>query len=165
MTTIVLKDGVIAADGQATAGNYSLHHRCNKLHVSIKHQAIFGLAGDPTVGMKIIRQIEHLSKLPWDISGGEILFHEAGEDVEILVAQKDGRVFEIGGVSWTEVTGEEFHGIGSGSPIAFGAMFAGADAIEAIAAAARFDAATGGVVRSFALKDIPARPIKKTGKK
>lgn len=135
MTTIVYRDGVLAADTQITSGNNARCGSVIKIGATddghwwgfsgcTQHQEAFA---DWACGFRV----DTPSK--WD-----------GAGVGILV-EPSGRVREWWGEGWIEAS-SPFHAWGSGERVARGAMAAGADAERAVAIAIEIDPETGGEI-------------------
>lgn len=131
MTTIAVKDGVIAADSLVSAGGVKLGER-SKI---IKHNAtILATAGE-------MQYAEVVSD--WVRGGMKERRPHVGETfVAILI--KQGRVFFMDTNLCPYEIEAPFHAIGSGREFALGAMAAGASAEQAVAIAAQLDTNTGG---------------------
>ena len=140
MTTIAYRDGTMADDCQTTAGGGQIvsltapkcySHNGNVLGVS-------GLVGD------------NLKILEWFLDGMKTSHPKIDEDSEGLIINADGEMYGLWENQFmTRLEGCEFYAIGSGSPIALGAMHMGATAIEAVEAAIEYDIYTGGEIMSF----------------
>ena len=164
MTTIVFRDGVMASDGKGSCGDLAVELGVKKISVSIKHQFIAGHAGDPTVANQIFRALDRLNKLPWEDANVDMSFADL-DGSGVIIAHKDGRMIQICNIGWFEMSIEPFYVIGSGTPVAMGALHMGASAEQAIEAACVYDNNSGGKARSVALDDIPPRPVRKSRKK
>jgi ATP-dependent HslUV protease subunit HslV len=138
MTTIVYRDGVIAADTMLSCGD-SLKYGITKIARGPDGR-LGGGCGDAAFTTPWLRwlrgDIDQMPEPKFDDKGGDTGF----------VVWPDGKieVFERGGsfmVEWP------YFAIGSGSPEAMGALFVGASAEEAVRAAIQHDAHTGGAVQ------------------
>lgn len=133
MTTIAYRDGVLAADTLHSSDGIVISHR-SKLEV-LENGGWLATKGCSGFG-RALRQ--------W-LEGGRIGDQPKGDGGGILV-HPDGALeaFEDGFCEHLE--GAPYFAFGSGQQIALGAMFAGATAEQAIAAAINHDVYTGGEV-------------------
>ena len=137
MTTIAVRNGVIAAD--STINDGGLHvGRVVKLH-RISCGVMAG-AGDWIEIMMIRDWLDERG--PGDKSPPEQL---KGSKASILLLCNNGRLLCYEGQSGFEIEAP-FQAIGSGSSIALGAMAAGASAERAVEIACEFDTTSGGPV-------------------
>lgn len=146
MTTVALKDGVIAADRLITNRDIVVGLQ-KKLFVATGpggpyvHASVGECGHDDAVGLWIARGMS-LSEIP-DIGehGHAVVVWRAG--LRILT---DGVMFEPGEAP--------FHAWGNGRDIALGAMAAGASAEEAVEIACRFDVYSRGPVDVIRIADL-----------
>ncbi|WDG77350.1 proteasome subunit beta [Pseudomonas chlororaphis] len=143
MTTIAYKDGVIAYDSRVTRGSLIDHDDYEKLIHRNGHQFLFAGCGadfpalmDEFFGVKA-------SDKPLDANG---------------LVVTNGRLCQIGrdaesGFWLDEVWMERSFAIGSGRDFALAAMDMGATAKEAVEAAAKRDAYTGGTIRTLVIDE------------
>ena len=147
MTTIVYKDGVMAADTQVTFGQ-------SKILASKKIKKIngclVGAAGQVNVCQEYMRWFKEkvprvkISQLPKFMSAESTNF-------EILVINPKGEIwFQIGNNAPERIYGQ-YYGIGSGKPYAMTALHLGLDPKAAIRTAMKFDTGTGGQVHTLRL--------------
>lgn len=158
MTTIAIKDGVVAYDTRMTS-NGLIHPGCwDKAVVSVKHQAIFAGCGTVTEIAAAFRYLEEAPAMPWTEEGQDIDWAELLDDSSVFAVSRDGRGFYFEAGGWFECA-SAFHSIGSGCVSAIAAMHAGADAIQAVEIACKVDAYSGLPVRFFTLDMIPPLPV------
>ncbi len=145
MTVIAYRDGVMAADSNIVNGNIVIGEA-----VKIKrlHGCLVGCSGTWASAAAFFDWFEKngtISRPPADVK------IEASDDWPVSVLIVKGRkVYCIDGTGHPyEVKGPYF-AIGSGAAVALGAMFAGADARQAIQAAIRHDKTCGGRVIELA---------------
>lgn len=133
MTTIAWRDRMLAADGLSTNGGWATPGQTPKL-VRLKDGRIGGGCGT---------YAEVLRLLDW-IDAGENGKQPEG-DVTVVVMNAAGVVtcYESGAKFRTNDT---FGAVGTGMPVALGAMHAGADAFEAVRIATLVDIHSGGQV-------------------
>lgn len=144
MTTIVYRDGVMAADSRFTieteAGGARMG-RCEKLYrKTVKigkrtEEHIIGVSGESSPA---------LVYLDWYGSGKPVpeVFAVAGADFGALIYNRHG-VFEVDAYCRPELVLEKFWAVGSGAKAALGAMHAGANARQACAIACKIDPYSG----------------------
>lgn len=136
MTTIVYRDGVLAADTQMTTGDLKAYGR--KLIRVGEREAWVGLAGVLADCQKFVR---HFS------GEEEAEFSEEHDDFSALIMYDDGSVecVDPSGKAH-KLEDDEFFAIGSGSGPALAAMHMGADARRAVEIALLVDVNSGGEV-------------------
>jgi hypothetical protein len=155
MTTIVYRDGIMAADSRFTieteAGG-SRMGKCEKLYRKFikvgKHteEHILGFAGE---------SMPALLYLDWYGSGKEPpqIFADMVSDFSVLIFNKHG-VFEADAYCRPERVLEKFWSIGSGAKAALGAMHMGATANQAVAIACKIDPYSGTPITWMRLKSV-----------
>jgi len=132
MTTIAYKEGVIAADTAVHDGD-TYAGQCDKIW-TMSNGWLGGAAGCMGDCSAFARWF--LSKCDGDPP------NFAEDDSEALVIRDRGNIEWIGGKGRRAFYRPEHCAIGSGFPVAAGAMAAGASAIEAVKVAARLNAFT-----------------------
>jgi ATP-dependent protease HslVU (ClpYQ) peptidase subunit len=164
MTTLAIRDGIIAADSRATVSSVIVPEAIRKLIVSQRHGVVYGVCGALADALDVVRGMESLSALPW--ISGEVFRFSGCDDILILVAQWDGRIFSIENGAWRQVTAEFIAG-GSGMEAAYAAMHMGASATKAIEIASLCDSATGGDIAHFDIRNLeaPSKAKKSKAKK
>lgn len=143
MTTIAYKDGVIAADSQAT----DVNEVCKVRKLFKCRDEIVSICGDAIAAMKFVE---------WRKAGAQEDDKPkfgASDDFLSLVVTSNGVALWDKRMTPLPIK-DRFSALGSGSGIALGAMHMGASAREAIKAAIRWDAFTGGRVISYSVKDL-----------
>ena len=139
MTTIVYRDNVMAADGRASVADWAMPWHCPKIRRLVRAGTatkseialLVGLAGDPYDFDAFCAYLLGDGPRPkWDDTTAALV-------VEI----KTGRVWKYALAGRLQIFG--WAAIGSGTPVALGALHAGATALEAVAIAARVDPYTG----------------------
>lgn len=153
MTTIVFRDGILAADGRITQNETIVGDNFTKIHVLADGGAV-AMCGRPDECVPIIEWLKA-------VAAGE----QAGPqpDVEsstLLHINGDGVVRLLNDRHWIEID-EPFIAAGSGSSAALGALHAGASAIEAVTAAIKTDPYSGGQVRAVTLEHLVPRKTRK----
>lgn len=144
MTTIAYKDGVIAGDSQSTGGGNLIISLATPKCFS-KDGNLLGVCGLFGDNLKIIK---------WFHGGMEGDVPEINEDSEAIIVTANGDLFGFWeNQTMTKLGGLDFYAIGSGSPIAFGALHMGATAIQAVEAAIAHDVYSGGEISSFSLRE------------
>lgn len=157
MTTIAVRNGIVAYDTRMTQGGLIHPQRFDKAVVSVKHQAIFAGAGVPGQILAMFRLLEQAHALPWEDPDLDLSVCNEWDNFEVMVLTKDGRIYNFEDNNWFYATGE-FHACGSGSMAAISAMHAGANAIDAVKIAAKVDCNTGEPVKFIDINWIPERP-------
>lgn len=153
MTTIVFRDGILAADGRITHNDTIVGDNFTKIHVLADGGAV-AMCGRPDECVPIIEWLKA-------VAAGE----QAGPqpDVEsstLLHISGDGVVRVLNDRHWIEIE-EPYFAAGSGATAALGALHAGASAIEAVAAAIKTDPYSGGQVRAVTLQHLVPKKTRK----
>lgn len=157
MTTIVYSDGVLAAESQYTFDNQKFFN-CMKVF-SGKNSAI-GYAGNPQYVDNMVRwwrslESDHLlHPSEWRYRNPEQI--DGDETVMVLLVHKYYGVFKLFGDGHVFEIPEGFAAIGSGGPIAHGALLAGASAVDAVKAAIELDLYSGGNINAIQI-DVEKR--------
>jgi len=138
MTTICIRDGVVAFDTQVTSGDALV---CRTLKAKKIGDFIVGGTGSPMVLRRFWRYFsERASDAPiWekDPAFPEI---KKGEDSTVFLIEADGSVIEIYEGGFLDEISAPFLAYGTGRDFALGAMAKGASAMDAAKIAASFDA-------------------------
>lgn len=135
MTTIVYRNGVLAADSQTTRNGSICAGEVDKVHV-LEDGRLAAFSGEVGAGSNFLRALKAGDDLP-DLAG----------DAIVVVVQKDGTVHVHQDDLWFAETGE-FFAWGTGLAPALGALHVGATAEEAVAAACKVDPNSGGRVHA-----------------
>ena len=156
MTTIAydVENGEIAADSQDTDTHFGKYH-CRKLYEI--HDHIIATAGGSYSGLAFVRWFDEHVSAP-DTAGADFSTDQVPdyvnldveEDFECLVIRPDRTCYTVNRLFVPyEQEDNPFICLGSGGPIARGAMMAGASARDAVDIAKQIDALTGGPIRSL----------------
>jgi ATP-dependent protease HslVU (ClpYQ) peptidase subunit len=140
VTTIVYRDGVLAADTRVSFSDWIKPERLCKIE-RLPGGRLFAAAGDHAIWGKLLRWFRDPHGERPEIP-----------DCDALVVLPDGTVEYYCGAGFRLIQGP-FVAIGSGSPVALGALYAGADAEQAVRIAMRVDPYTGGEVDVARLPD------------
>lgn len=141
MTTIVYRDGVMAADSRATVDTEAGGARmvmCDKLFRV--GDAIIGTAGDGFASLLFVDWYRFTMLEPDKDRADELASRllEGEADIDMLVLRKDG-LFEFDKWCRAERIKMPFYAVGSGAKAALGALHMGADARQAVAVACKID--------------------------
>lgn len=150
MSTVVYRDGILAADRQITGDNMILG----------KVQKVF-VAGDHLVGITGA-YADAMAFVQWASTNFDPKRKPQTErDVEAVVVRRDGSFHVRSSPLWVEepIT-TNFYASGSGSHIAIGALAMGADPVKAVQIACEYDIFSGGGIDALTVEDIP-RPKRK----
>jgi hypothetical protein len=156
VTTIAYKNGVLAADSLINYGTFS-NGEVNKIHVVAMpedggkrvRRAMMAVSGAVWVIEPLIEWIESGASQD-DIP--HCLLH-AAKDFSCIMIDDEGTVWEFNNGFFLKC-GVQYHSIGSGQMFALGAMAAGIEAPEAVAAAMKHDKATGGAITVCTVADL-----------
>lgn len=164
MTTVVVKDNIMAADGRATIGDMIFRENIQKilnyngiliggagsLSSIKKFQKWFADTTDSTLAAEDYPQVN--IELPAEL---------VEDDFTALVLYPDGSLFQFFGCS-TIIEVEQPCAIGSGMQFATAAMDAGASAEEAVRIATQRDVYSGGEIKTFELEADPVAITRET---
>lgn len=154
MTTIAIRDGVVAYDTRATINDVMCPDEVDKAWISARHKVIFFGAGDGANVRAMVQALEKRRALPWARAS-----RWKADDLPPLngspfgALSRGGRLYMIEDFGWTESTGR-FWAFGTGAPAALGAMHMGASARRAVEIAIRCDPHSGAPVRILRLAEI-----------
>ena len=147
MTTVVFRDGVMAADSRIIDGNLieaSTYRKVGRLGRRAKFAGVYAVTGATTSSQYLLRL---LNSGAWEGIGTP----GQSSDGQVHVALTDGRFFFVGVDGVTECAPAPFYAAGSGRAIALGALQMGASATKAVKVACKFDVYSGGPVRKVVL--------------
>lgn len=139
MTTIVYRDGVMAADGRVTIGQLIVQDNCKKI-TKLSDGALFALAGDDMLEKPLIEWLE-------EADGG--IMPPQGKEFTAVLVDTSGNlsVFTGAGDRFVPWEGVSYAAFGSGADAAYGALEMGATADQAVAAAINRDVNSGGSIQ------------------
>jgi hypothetical protein len=146
MTTIALRDGIMAADSRAYSGDRRPMGFKQKVF-RLPDGSLFGATSSQPGLADMIRRAwiefgQYDKNLPDEMAG------------QALIAKLDGSIYYYAG--WKSFVGPldgDYFAIGSGEDYAVGAMAMGASATKAIEVASIHDVFTDGPIRSLRLHD------------
>jgi len=144
MTTIVYRDGILAADSRVSYGSAIIPGTIRKVQ-RLSNGALYGFSGSVEVGEIMRRRV---SKASDEMAPLEDEVDLKGESFEALIIQPDGGVLCFENRTWMEFKCP-YIAMGSGRDFAYGALAMGASAKQAIKAAAALDPGTGGRIVSL----------------
>ncbi len=152
MTTIAYAKGVMAADTGSWAGDASVSG-VNKIVRGVDG-TLYGVSGSMALCQRFLRDIERHGVKYSDNLGLDVGLRlpcrhpESGSDFIVLVATKDGkiRVLCADGIEEYDLP---YFAIGAGSVTAFGALFVGGSAEDAIRATLEHGSGAHGGVMSL----------------
>lgn len=151
MTTIAIKDGIMACDSRITSGNVVNYLGFEKV---MRHDdCYYGFAGDC-----------HQIALSKAYIKGEIALEHLPDTValEVVCMPKKGKPYLLtitdGCVTTMDIKGS--FSIGSGSSFAMAAMECGATARQAVDVAKKYDIYSGGNTKAYTFNVNPAKKSK-----
>ena len=149
MTTIAYKSGVVAADSQETHSD-GRKNDCQKLY-KMKDGTIIATAGDSYTGLIFVEWFKEGARKE---SIPDLTNITLEEDFECLVLENTENIYIINRFfqKYHIEMPEGFYSLGWGAPYAVAAMHMGADAKKAVQVAAKYDAYTGGTVKTMKVK-------------
>lgn len=160
MTTVVYRDGVLASDSQATEVDAFRLGVCEKIF-ELKNGTLFGAAGDADdrqlrILLGSVDADTHYDGLP---TKDELI--ETKTHCDALWVFPDGSLYNID-IQYDNDDDEwrayitkldvEYAAVGTGKKFAYGALYMGATAEQAVEAAAEFDVNTGGDVQTMEIE-------------
>jgi len=165
MTTIAYRDGVMASDSRASDLHYKHVTMCQKVF-RLNSGALLGTAGDCDARalMVMLDNVTNSESLPTRLE-----LKELEMSLEGLLVLPNKEVWQID-IEWSEQEHEGFWdaqawqieddvaAVGSGAAFALGAMGHGADPIEAIRSAVRFDLFSCAPLQCLTLGDGTTEP-------
>lgn len=150
MTTIVVRNGVMASDSRVTvdseAGGARVF-RCEKIfrkETPKEGVVLIGTAGESSPGLLFVDWYGTDKPTPAELLEGEA-------DIDIVVLTKRG-IFSYDKWCRGEKVVGKFYAIGSGAKAALGALHMGADAIKAVKIACKIDPYSAAPIVSKRLK-------------
>lgn len=130
----------MAADSRATI-DHDQHYHCDKTYQVGK--LLVGVAGEDAGCLAFVEYFRSGCADPDE--------YDFGESAALVLCPKRG-ILLFPGCGWPDPVREEFYAIGSGGPVALGAMTMGASAVEAVEAACKWNVNCGLPVVSLSLK-------------
>lgn len=148
MTTVVFRDGVLAADSQlslTTDAGFGYKEFSARKLFEVEGWLI-GISGNPASAQRFLLFMRRLAQAaPGEDVETPML---EDDDIDCLVIDPDGQVFSVGvDLAFVPMDGDYF-AIGTGAPYALVALGAGASAEDAVRAAAGLDLYTGGRIQT-----------------
>lgn len=142
MTTIAYRNGVLAADSQATDDGLK-YETPEKIQ---RHgNTAYAVAGNLACGLKMIGWLLRNNHNPWCDEDCPL-----DDETVVVTLHLDSSTLEVWEhPGWPVTVTDAFAAWGSGAAIAIGAMAMGATAREAVDVAAKWDDGTGFQVRSY----------------
>jgi len=160
LSTIAYFNGIIAGDTQLTvAGQCTFGVE----KVGRTKNFLFGYAGS-LAGMPRMYDWVRKMELAWEIEGWHFATppENMGEmNATVMLVDRGGKVWiltEDGGLQQIHT---DSYAIGSGEAYALGALHVGADAVDAVGAATRWDINSGGLILQASFSDAPFMPGKR----
>ena len=142
MTTVVYRDGVMASDSQYVE---------NDTIIPGHHPKVFRLPGGGLMGYCGLVEIAYqVLKVIEDSKPLDALDEFFSHNTTILIVHETGKISYTNGREWTPLKAP-YVAIGSGSPVAYGALALGASAKQAVQVAIKHDTGTGGRVQALEL--------------
>lgn len=146
MTTIAFRQGVLATDTQMSYG--STQYTVPGIKLFYAGSYAVGFAGDIRYGPLVKRWFD--LQCPLGVEEYNRLWDDGWD---IIAMDRHGHLH----TAFADVVyplDNQFYAIGSGSHYALGAMHMGASAVQAVAAAARFDVDTNAVIEHISAADL-----------
>ena len=154
MSTVVYRNGILAADSLMVQGSIKCPEGMNKISLGRTHPVIYAMAGRAAALATTVRIIEAMPVAPWDGADYPTRPPIDGNS-ELAIFHRDGRIISIEAEGmWFEPADAPFMALGSGSKAALGALHMGATAEQAVAIASLVDTFTGGAVVMLRVADI-----------
>ena len=160
MTTIAYKDGIVAVDSRMTASGTILNDDYNKI-TELRNGGFMISAGT----VMDIQLLEDILNDGWQHHYSEFYqVNEATTDFETLYVDHDGNLSTIiaykGMLRTLRVRNDEIMTFGSGQEYALSAMIGfNKSAVDSVRHAMKFDAFTGGKIRTLCLATMEIREV------
>lgn len=154
MTTIVIRDNILAADTQISLEEESFKTYQTKIK-DLKDGSIIASRGS-CAGADLFEFWKSATKKEWDEEYPGLVFADIIQpehEFESVMVTPDGKYtyYSFYGVP-TDITDREFFATGSGAKAAYAAMEMGATAIQAVKIAMKYDLYSGGKVEVRTIK-------------
>ena len=154
MTTIAIRDGIIAADSNMAGGNTrSPPGAISKLILGKRHKVVYAGAGDFALLNSAIHKLEKQRTLPWSGKIDRECDLGLDDDTLLVLTKKHGLIVCEGG-GWFRINPGVFYATGSGETAALAAMWCGKTAIEAVEIACKVDTGSTLPVHWRAIADV-----------
>jgi hypothetical protein len=144
MTTIAIRDNIIAFDSRMTSADGLSPDVVKKAWRSKRHRVIWTGAGAWGEVNAAARHLDAMPILPWDKNHDPNLGNGIPHMTESILCclHADGRVIYVEGTGWYE-TQSEFRALGTGSMAALAVMMLGHSAKKAVEIAIQLDHQSG----------------------
>lgn len=157
MTTVVYRDGILAADTQITYGATIMPCKIKKL-TKLPNGALFGYCGSVELGEIMKKSLINIGQSDGVLEDRRDLDKE---NFEGILVTPEGRTLFFENRSWVSVE-VPYVAMGSGKEHAYGALALGASAKQAVRAAILLDPGTGGKVQAISIPwDKPQAYVEK----
>lgn len=154
MTTIAIRDGVVACDSRISSGGGTIAvGAAAKAYVNTKHRVIFTGAGIVASWHDLARRLAAMRKLPWQKTNPSAFDIGIDSDTVLYVVDREGAVYCFESKGWYKEEGK-FHAAGSGQDAALAAMHMGASAYKAVEIACLVDSGSGLPVKAINVIDL-----------
>lgn len=153
MTTLVYRNNVLASDSQATENPTMMKHDIEKLFLF--DNAVIGICGNLFMAhmfLTLYKQSMNKKK----IEPSDDWIDTADDEIEIMVMKEDKLFLFDYRLTPVDISSLSYYAMGSGEDVAYGALYMGATAAEAVQAAASRDSSTSSKVMVYNRTDIPA---------
>lgn len=152
MTTIAIRDGIIAYDSRISDGDVSHPGLIDKVWRSTRHRILFAGYGDVAMWWTAAQHLENLPKMPWEYRRAIPEMFDMG-DASGLVAITPAKIYCFEARGWYPAKDMPRFAAGTGAKAAMGAMLAGATARKAVEIAIVLDPSSGPPVRTLKIAD------------
>ena len=156
MTTIAVRDGIMACDSQegigSEGGGDRAYYKCSKIYEVMDDQSdellyLIGCSGDSDGAPLFIEWFSDFYET--DYCDKQILKRLFEFDTDALILHADGTIQTGSSYGIVHECNEPFYAIGSGTKCALAAMHCGKTAEESVEVAKLIDPHTGGNVQVF----------------
>lgn len=146
MTTIAYRDGILAADTLITYGTTLMPCKHKKIH-KLPNGSLFGFCGSIELGEIMRRSLVNVGQSDGILEDRRDLDKE---NFEGILVSPDGQTLFFENRSWIPLE-VPYIAMGSGKEYAYGALFLGASAKQAVKTAMALDSGTGGRLHSLTI--------------
>jgi len=158
VTTIAVKDGIMACDSQegihSDGGGDRAYYKCSKIYPIYDETGnevlyLIGCSGDSDGAPLFIEWFTEFYET--EFCDKQILKRMYEFDTDALILHADGTIETGSSYGIIHECNEDFYAVGSGTKCALAAMYLGKSAEEAVEVSKKIDPHTGGKVQVFSI--------------
>lgn len=153
MTVIAYRDGYIASDTQISGEYLKILTTPGQPKILKVKDTLFGTCGDAVGGRRWLKWAEKHWRSENDTAMCPYPYPDSDNEFNVIRVDPDDTVHVLFREGWLSYGHQPYFAIGSGADIAFGAMYAGANAAAAVRAAIHHGVSCGGMVNVLCRED------------